>query len=215
MSAATPLLDEAEEDAFKELYSLSFGKAASTLSEMLDTEVFLSLPQFSMLSRQSLVEYVRSLHGSLVNLVSMPYRFVFSPDDTIPGMAVLLIRSSAVASFLEALYGTPMPEDMANIVEAEAMSLTGDVLLYTCVSSLSAFFSSEIDSEKPKFFKGIPDDLPGHLAFVDAPDQLLLLRVDFHLQDREVAGSLLTWMDGDKVPCLRTEIAHFMRQYMT
>ncbi|MEO5349064.1 MAG: hypothetical protein H7836_05410 [Magnetococcus sp. YQC-3] len=219
------LLNETEEDVLKELFNLSFGKTAATLSEMVDAEIALSLPCFFTLSRGAVVEHIHSLYGEAIGLVGMRYRFLFSPGQTIPGMAILLIRAAEIAHFLDALYGTHIPEEMANRVEEEAMQLTGDLLLYTCTSSLSTLFSSEIEGEKPHYYRGGPEGLSAYLSLSDPPltpveesadpaAQLLLLRVDFSLVGKEVAGSLLTWLEGAHLPTLKKEITRFMAAYL-
>ncbi|MBF0342136.1 MAG: hypothetical protein HQL95_14420, partial [Magnetococcales bacterium] len=96
--------------------------------------------------------------------------------------------------------------------------------LYTCASTLSALFESEIDSERPFFFRGDPGLLSLDLALPAAPDapvdptapvrDLLMLRVDFRLAGKGVTGSLLTWMDGNGLPRLKTEIDHFITSHM-
>ena len=218
-------LGEAEEDALKELFNLSFGKAAATLSEMVDAEVSLSVPCFFSMSRESMAEHIHSLYGSAIGLVGMRYRFIFSPEQTIPGMAILLIRAAEIAHFLDALYGTHIPEERVTQVEEEAMQLTGDLMLYTCTSSLSTLFSSGIEGEKPHYYRGAPEGLSAYLSLPDQPPtaagesagpstQLLLLRVDFSMEGKEVAGSLLTWMDGDHLSDLKREIDRFMAAYL-
>ncbi|MBF0272478.1 MAG: hypothetical protein HQL98_10485 [Magnetococcales bacterium] len=212
------LLDEVEEDAFKELFNISFGMTAATLSEMVDAEIELSVPCFSMLTEKSISDYIRHMYGMAVGLVGMRYRLVFSEGHAIPGMAVLLVRAADLGHFLDALHGGPLPESMAALVEAESMQLTGEILLYTCASSLSLLFGSEIVGEKPIFFRGDPEALPAYLALEDANGEedrpLLMLRVDFALTGKEVTGSLLTWMDGNGLPLLKTEIDHFIAMHM-
>ncbi|MBF0295072.1 MAG: hypothetical protein HQL96_07760 [Magnetococcales bacterium] len=207
--AALPLND-AEEDAFLELFNLSFGKAAATLSEMVDAEVSLSLPCFALLPQADVTQLLRDLYGTSIRMVYLPHRFVFDGGEEVPGTAVLLIRAAEVTHFLEALYGTPIPEEMAMQVEEEAFRSAADILLYTCVSSLSAFFSSEIASENPIYFKGSPENLSSHPLVGDGQEDLLLLRIDFKLLGKGVAGSLLTWLDGGHLPSLRVEIARYI-----
>ncbi|MBF0214488.1 MAG: hypothetical protein HQM00_13170 [Magnetococcales bacterium] len=211
------LLDEAEEDAFTELFNISFGMTAATLSEMVDAEIELSVPCFSMLTEGSLVDTIREMYGSAVGLVGMRYRFVFSEDHAIPGMAGLLIRAADLGHFLDALHGGPVPEAYAEQVATDSMQLTGEVLLYTCASSLSLLFASEIDGEKPVFFQGDPGVLSDYLSLSESHDparSLLMLRVDFSLKGKGVSGSLLTWMDGEGLPLLKTEIDHFIAVHM-
>ncbi|MBF0438239.1 MAG: hypothetical protein HQL93_03865 [Magnetococcales bacterium] len=224
-----PLLTALEEDAFKELFNLSFGKVASTLSEMVDAEVTLSPPFYCSLPGSSVAEYIQSLFGAEIGLVGMRYQFEFPsdqiidgnlfqiwPDHTIDGMAVLMIRDTEMGHFLDALYGEHIPEEQLFQVEEETLQLAGDVLLYTCTSSLSTLFASEIHCEKPQFFKGAPEELLSFLALSDTQDggENLLLRVNFSLIDKEVAGSMLTWMGGSGVPRLKAELNQFVAMYM-
>ncbi|MEO5334942.1 MAG: hypothetical protein H7839_23255 [Magnetococcus sp. YQC-5] len=218
-------LDESETDAFKELFNLSFSKAAATLSEMVDAEVTLSLPCLSMLPRPAVAEHIHSLYGTSIGLVGMRFQFEFSPDNSIHGMAVLMIRASDIGHLLDALYGSHIPDEKVAELEEEALQLAGAVLLYTCTSSLSALFASEIVAEKPNFFKGDPAGLNEYLVCSDWPEKssatasneqhdLLMLRVDFSLLGKEVYGSLLTWMDGEGLPSLKVEIDHFIAAHM-
>lgn len=215
-------LDELEEDALKELFNLSFGQAAATLSEMADTELLLSRPGFSIISSDDLVAEIKTMHGEAIGLVGMRYRFICSFDKTMPGMAVLLIRSKDMARFLDALSGEHIQEEMAAKVEQEVMEQVGDVLLYTCISTLSHFFATEIVSERPHYFKGQTNELAGYLAFQDAEmasetiknQKFLLLRVDFSLLDKEVTGSLLTWLHGEGLPSLKAELDLLISSYL-
>ncbi|MEO5332166.1 MAG: hypothetical protein H7839_09095 [Magnetococcus sp. YQC-5] len=217
------LFDEAEEDVLKELFNLSFGKAAATLSEMVDAEVSLSVPCFFTMSKESVAEHIHSLYGTAIGLVGMRYRLIFAPDQTIPGMALLLIRATEIAHFLDALYGTHIPEEMVTQVEEEAMQLTGDLMLYTCTSSLSTIFSSEIEGEMPHYYRDGPEGLSAYISLsdpisaensADSSTQLVLLRVDFSLEDKTMTGSLLTCLEGDHLPHLKREITRFMAAYL-
>ncbi|MEO5347499.1 MAG: hypothetical protein H7834_14145 [Magnetococcus sp. YQC-9] len=210
------LLDEVEEDAFKELFNLSFGATAATLSEMVDAEIELSVPAFSRLSGRSLLMQIHRLFGSSIGLVGMDYRFIFPGEHVVPGKAVLLVRAVEIVHFLEALHGASIPEEMIPQIEQDSMQLAGDVLLYTCASSLSRMLESEIDCERPVFFHGEAPELPHHLGLVGeyAEEELLMLRVDFFMAGKGVSGSLLTWMSGEGLPYLKAEIDHFIASQM-
>ncbi|NGZ06852.1 MAG: hypothetical protein G8237_10905 [Magnetococcales bacterium] len=210
-----PLLNDIEEDAFKEFFNISFGMTAATLSEMVDAEIVLSVPVFSMLPEQSVGHFIHELYGQAIGLVGMRYQMIFSEDHAIPGLAVLLVRADDLGHFVDALCGDAVPEEMASQMTAESMELTGEVLLYTCASSLSMLFATEIAGEKPIFFRGASENLPDYLTLADAgPEErnLLLLRVDFTLLEKNVSGSLLTWMDGQGLPLLKSGIDRFLAE---
>ncbi|MBF0184417.1 MAG: hypothetical protein HQM06_08515 [Magnetococcales bacterium] len=217
-------LDDMEEDALRELFNLSFGRAAATLSEMVDGEISLSPPCMSLLSESRLVAHLAGLYGMAIGVVGMRFRFVFSENRSIAGMAVLLIRAAEIAHLLDALYGSPLPDEVLIQVEGETMQSTGDVLLYTCVSSFSALLSSDIECDAPHYYRGTvtelqPFLLPGGLTQTEDPataeaEQWLLLRVDFTLLGKQVAGSLLMWMDGAALPNLRAGLDRYLADSM-
>ncbi len=217
-------LDEMEEDALRELFNLSFGRAAATLSEMVDGEISLSLPCVSLLSEEEMVRRLTDVYGSAIGMVGMRFRFVFAADRAIAGMAVLVLRAAEVVHLLDALYGGHVPEEMVTQVEGEAMQSTGDVLLYTCVSSLSALLASEIAGEVPCYYRGslaalhaflLPGaELARAMEGDSALAQWLLLRVDFALLGKDVAGSLLLWMDGSALPILKEGLDRFLADPM-
>jgi chemotaxis protein CheC len=219
-------LDEMEEDALRELFNLSFGRAAATLSEMVDGEIILSLPCLSLLSEAEMLHRLADVYGSAIGMVGMRFRFIFAEDRAIAGMAVLVLRAAEVAHLLDALYGGHVPEEMLTQVEGEAMQSTGDVLLYTCVSSLSALLGSDIAGDVPHYYRGsllsLRDFLLPSGEFAASPEscsalevaQWLLLRVDFALLGKEVAGSLLLWMDGSALPILKEGLDGFLANPM-
>ncbi|MBF0416801.1 MAG: hypothetical protein HQL86_00935 [Magnetococcales bacterium] len=213
----TLFLDEVEEDAFKELFNLSFGATAATLSEMVDAEIKLSVPSFLKLPPRSLLKQLHGLFGDSIGLVGMRYRFIFRAERELPGMAVLLVRAADLRPFLEALHGDAIPSEMIGQIEADSMQLAGDVLLYTCASTLSALLASDIDCQRPFFFRGESGSLSEQLGMEGREDgqELLMLRVDFQMTGKGVSGSLLTWMDDDGLPFLKAEIDHFIVTHMS
>ncbi|WP_130470670.1 hypothetical protein [Candidatus Magnetaquicoccus inordinatus] len=210
-------LDELEEDTLRELFNLSFGRAAATLSEMVDGEISLSVPCLRLLSEREIVAHLLELYGSAIGMVGMRFRFVFAESRAIAGMALLLLRAAEVAHLLDALYGNHLPDELLLQVEEETMQSTGDLLLYTCVSSLSALLLSEIDCAPPHYYRGTPQQLSHELLPERSPEsgslvdeKWLLLRVDFSLLGKDVAGSLLLWMDGAALPILKEGLDRYL-----
>ncbi|MBF0342228.1 MAG: hypothetical protein HQL95_14880, partial [Magnetococcales bacterium] len=116
-------LDEEEEDAFKELFNISFGMTAASLSEMVDAEIELSGPGFARIPAGSVTEFIRGLYGRSVGLVGMRYRFIFPSDSVVVGMAVMLVNAADLGHFLEALHGSAVPEEMVIPLAEESMQL--------------------------------------------------------------------------------------------
>ncbi|MBF0348426.1 MAG: hypothetical protein HQL81_12240 [Magnetococcales bacterium] len=215
------MLDELEEDAIKELFNLSLGRAVPTLSEMVDAEIEFSVPCLEMTPASSLVENIESLVGSAACLVQMGFDLVFSWRENLAGTALFLMRADSMEPMLNALYGVPVPMATQHQVCRETFTDVGDLVLYTCVSTLSRLLDSDVEGEKPAFHRGNPRDWniamasfnPGGEGGFDGhweEKRVANLRIDVAIPVRKVAGSVLIWFDLTDGPDLKRAIRHFI-----
>ncbi|MBF0109482.1 MAG: hypothetical protein HQL76_09920 [Magnetococcales bacterium] len=216
------MLDELEEDAIREMFNLSLGHAVPTLSEMVDAEIEFSPPCIEMTAAQRLIENIEQLVGSAACLVQMGFKLILARTEEVAGTALLLLRGESVAPLLDALYGEHVPESMHNEVCRETFTDVGDLLLYTCVSTLSGLLDADLEGKKPVFFRGNPRDWNMSMASFNLRDgqveeassfgerQVANLRVDFSIPLRMVGGSVVIWLDWTDKVGLRQAIRRFI-----
>ncbi|MBF8271210.1 MAG: cheC-like family protein [Magnetococcales bacterium] len=216
------MLNELEEDAIKEIFNLSLGHAIPTLSEMVDAEIEFFPPGIEMTPANHLANTIEKLMGSAVCLVHMGFDLVFTEKANITGTAILLLRSGVVEPLLDALYGEHVPETMQNHVCQETFTDVGDLLLYTCVSTLSRLLDSGLEGRKPVFFRGNPMDWNIGPALCLAPEDVphgeeipketlfINLRIDLAIPAKKVAGSVLIWLNT----CDKTDIKMAIQRFI-
>lgn len=201
-------LDAQQEDTLKELFNLSLGRAVTALSEMVGEEVLIGLPELQLIERERLAEVIAGHLATEVGMVGMPFRLLFADDGEVDGVALLLVPETSRQGLLETLMGQRLPAEAGPQMAQETMREVGDLMLYTCVSSLSRFLDSEIVGEAAEtvacgeaaLLALLPESNPG-------AGPLAELRVRFHLPDqREVKGALVFLLDLGALPRLREEL---------
>lgn len=216
------MLDDIEEDAIKEIFNVSLGHAIPTLSEMVDAEIVFGIPCLEITPTHHLIDHISELVGSSVCVVHMDFDLTFNHRADIPGKAFLLFRADATPPLLDALYGEHVPEAMQNQVCQETITDVSDLLLYTCISTLSSLLDSGLAGEKPQFFMGNVHNLSldrttnnlQEMNFLGegfiVEKSLINLRMDLSIPARKVAGSVLIWLNSTDSTNLKEAIQQFI-----
>lgn len=206
-------LSEFEEDALKEMFNIALGNAVSSLSELVDAEVGLSVPCVNFWTSKYLASHVDDLSIASICSVAMPFRLLFSPHQVLDGKAVLLMRAGETHHLLNALYGTIVPFQLVDQVAKEAVTDVTQVQLYTCLSTFSGFWDAELDAQSPIFHFGYANLFHGSLIDPSQKEEIeetrLSLQIDFSIQGKEVAGSILVWFNNGQFDILREKINLF------
>lgn len=210
------MLNELEEDAIKEMFNLSLGQALPTLSEMVDAEIEFSTPCLETTPAKQLTQYIQSLVGESACMLHMVFRLMVTDKANLPGNAVLLLRSTSLGPFLDALFGEPVPETMVNQVCTEALTDVADLLLYTCISTLSRLLDSELEGNKPVFSRGEPTThnwswiTEETFAKHNDDARCINLRIDLSIPCKHVSGSVMIWLDASHDTDLKQAVQHYI-----
>ncbi|MBF0435171.1 MAG: hypothetical protein HQL77_07345 [Magnetococcales bacterium] len=216
------MLTEFEEDAIKEMFNLSLGNALPTLSEMVDAEIEFSTPCLETTPAKQLTQTITSMVGESACLLHMVFRLMMTNKADLPGNAVLLLRADSLGPFLDALYGEPVPQALQDQVCAEALTDVADLLLYTCISTLSRLLDSELEGNKPLFFRGKPtlwnrscpmepnSDVPNAPNENNADAHSITLRIDLSIPIKHVSGSVMIWLDASHDTDLKQAVQHYI-----
>ncbi|ONK23229.1 flagellar motor switch phosphatase FliY [Siminovitchia sp. FSL H7-0308] len=173
-------LNEMERDALGEVGNISVGRAATTLSTLLNQKVEITTPTVSMLDRDISDEPLDS--GVAVRVT---YTSGFS------GVNVLILKKSDVAAIADMMLGgdgTSPAEEMDEI-HLSAVQEAMNQMIGSAASSMSTFFSKRVDISPPTIHW--PED-----SFVEVLEELSnqskFARVSFQLKVGDIIDSTLT-----------------------
>ena len=199
-------LDEFFADAVAEVLNIGMGSAAASLSEMINEEVKLSVPGVEFVSRLEATNIIGEKAKTDVSGVHQHFEGAFAGD------AMLLFPEE---QSLELVRAVLQQDDMAledlTDMEQEAMTEIGNVILNACLCSMADMFEKEIQGEIPEFVQGSLKhvfSLEDHAE--NNPDIVLLLNMDFSVEQKNIQGYVTFLMDVDSVTQFKTHIETFL-----
>lgn len=174
---------ELQRDALGELFNLGVGRAADSLSKIVQDEVELSAPMISLVRP---TEVASTLLGSEFRQLSMVTIDFSGPFDA---QTILLFpERNALAIVSHMLDPNMTPEELSEF-EQEAMCEIGNIILNACISSLADEFSVEFHGGLPVHHFSDTDSMD---MFGDAEEQIILvLQINLAMRHEHVEGHLL------------------------
>lgn len=173
-------LNDMERDALGEVGNISVGRAATTLSTLLNQKVEITTPTVSMLDRDTSDEPLPS--GVAVRVT---YTTGFS------GINVLILKKSDVAAIADMMLGgdgTSPAEEMDEI-HLSAVEEAMNQMIGSAASSMSTFFNKRVDISPPTIHW--PEDSFDEVL-EELSNQTKFARVSFQLKVGDIIDSTMT-----------------------
>ncbi|MBF0178651.1 MAG: hypothetical protein HQM03_01355 [Magnetococcales bacterium] len=191
-------LTEMEEDALKEFFNMGLGMAAASLSQMVNNEVLLSLPQLKV------VPYDEATRMLVANdeeqLVAIRQNF----SGELTGTSLLIFPGAESLELVRTLLNEQMPLEVLMELEQETLQDVGNVVLNAFLESFTQMMSIQFEFEAAEFLKGSGAfllDITSHLAAQrlamqeeanEENERAFVLMMDFKTHDEEDAQHTLS-----------------------
>jgi len=201
MSDNKLVLDDFFIDAISEVLNMGMGAAAAALSEMVDGEVSLSVPGIEFVSRLEAANIIGEKARSDVSGVLQSFQGAINGD------ALLLFAEDQSLELVRAVLHEDLPLEDLTEMEQDAMIEIGNVILNACVSNMADLFETSMQGEIPEFVKG---SLLKILSVEQDKGVVLLLKMDFSIQEKNIHGYVTFLMDFASVTELQKNIASFL-----
>ncbi|MBF0309178.1 MAG: chemotaxis protein CheC [Magnetococcales bacterium] len=183
-------ISENEQDALKEFFNMGLGMAADSLSQMVNKEVLLSLPQLAVVSRSE----AKRLVGLDENAPMVAIRQRFRGE--LNGTALLIFPGAKSLELVRTLLADSMPLEALTELEQETLLDVGNIILNAFLASFTDMMSVEFEFESAEFLRATCDqllDIDSHLTDpnerelqldqADSPKQAFFLMMDFKTGD--------------------------------
>ena len=198
MSTASPnILDELELDALTEIVNLGISQAATSLAEMVQQEVTLTVPAVKLVTRD---EAIRTLgERASANLVAVHQIF----EGDITGRALLIFPEAKSLELVRAIVGGDLSIEEIIELEQEALAETGNVILNGCLATIANQLQRNLKISLPEilhgdssvFFNLEPPPAPG--------DTVLLVYINFTVRHRDIEGYIAMLLDMPSINTLQ------------
>jgi chemotaxis protein CheC len=185
------VLSEVERDAIAESFNIGMGVAASALSEMVGSEVALSVPDIQLVERAAAQA---SDYGQSLPIAGVREDFA----GPMSGHALLLIPEHRSLELVRVLLKQQVDLDYLTEMEQDALVEVGNIILNSCLGSIANMIDAELCTKVPRAVHGKWSDLvQGESS--GGEDVIMQLRMDFSVEDIDVSGYIAFLMDIDSI----------------
>lgn len=175
-------LNELQRDALGEIFNIGVGRAASSLSQIVNDTVLLSAPEVTLVRREDASKVLLGSEFRQFSTVSQNFSGAFDAE------AMLIFPESNALEIVRLMVGPHMSIEELSEFEQEAMCEVGNIILNACMSALADLFHIALHGTLPVHRFGDTESL----AFLGGDDQMVLvLQVDMTISQQRVQGHIL------------------------
>jgi len=196
-------LEELQHDAIIELLNIGMGKAAASLSLMVNEEVKLSIPRLELLTRQEAANHLNTQPQQRIVAIKQYFHGPFW------GEALLLFKLENSLELVRILIKDKLPSDLITELEADALMEVGNIILSACLSSLANNLTQELTSDLPLFVTGTVVEIL-EINASEKNEVIMLLRMDFTLQIKNLDAYVAFILDVPSIKQFKSSIDHFL-----
>lgn len=174
-------LTEEHEDALTELVNIGIGRAAYTLSEMVDSRVGLRVPKVCFVQREGIqrLSDIGTNEDSL-SVVLQPF------SGGITGAAVLVIPRLSARRLVAVLTDTPSESSEIDVEREGVLTEVGNIVINSVLGSLGNMTSLNVAFGLPRY----EESAPPPLVKLAAAGALVMISVLFEIQSHAIEGEL-------------------------
>jgi len=177
----TPKLNELEIDFLSEVFNIGVGNAASSLSQMVNQPIKLSVPEFTFLSTEDLIVLLGQ--DNLLCSVSQKMEGLFSAQ------SLLLFPENDSLEIVKKMLGDQLSDESIAELQNEAMSEIGNIVLNACIGSLSESLGTKFKIDLPEFERAKPKNIL-QSKNLNSDDLILFIRIELTLSESKISGYL-------------------------
>jgi chemotaxis protein CheC len=190
-------LSDDERDAITELFNISVGDAANSLSQMVEERVILSVPHLVLIEREQAPDYIEKHSSQRISAIQQAFK------GSLSGTAVLFFPEEKSLELVRALLQEDVPLDSLTDLEQDSMVEVGNIILNAILASITEMLDMDVRCGLPDFLSGNCRHLLEKLFTVEnsnneasSDDPVIVLFVDFMTGENEIKGYVVLLLDG-------------------
>lgn len=195
-------LSEMQHDALVEIFNISIGRAAATMSRMVNEEITLSVPSFNLMNRRAAAEFLDGGSARRICGVSQTFEGSFNAD------AILMFPEEKSLEIVRMMVGEAVPLEALSELEQEALSEIGNIILNSCIGTMANIIGGKFTCSLPTFHLGTSREI---LHTDENGDEfVLLLHIDFIMERHQIQGHVAFLMNIPSLEGLVESVDRFL-----
>jgi len=200
----TSPLSELQQNALIKIFNIGMGKAASCMSHIVGEEIALSVSRLDILRGANQADTITAAIRS-PRICAVSQDFTGSLDTR----AFLIFPEGKTQEIVRRMIGEPVGTDELSGMEQEALSEIGNIILNSCISSLSEALQDDFHCSLPSYHMGSADEILFANDGCD-DDLLILFYMDFPMPSTHIDGYLVFLLNLPSFNALIKQVDQFL-----
>ena len=186
-------LTDFQSDALKEVGNIGIGHATTSLSQMVNKQVGISLPELKLIPLvlvPTLVQNEETVVGIILEL-----------KGDAKGFLLLLLSKPTAKFFIRLVIGEADETKEFDEMEISVLKELGNIMGGTYISALSNFLSISIGLSPPSEIYDMSDAIINQVVCLLSPDveDVLFLKTQFDINSQKIDGKILIFTDSNSL----------------
>lgn len=199
--------NELESDLLREIFNQGMGKAAASLSLMVNDEVKMSVPELSLVSTSDISSYLASISKDKFSGVKQ----AFTGD--LSGSAFLIFSDTESLDLVRIILGRSLPEPQLTGLEEEALNEIANIILNAALGTVANELGGDLMIGLPKFIYKTSDNFftfPEYLS--PESEVVILVKVKMNLENESISGHVLLALDVNSSSRLKEYLDQYIQK---
>jgi chemotaxis protein CheC len=196
-------LNELQHDALVELFNQGVGQAASSMSQIVQEEVTMSVPLIEFHTRTEVAQAMGNMEARRICAVTQIYQGAFNTE------AMLMFPENKSLEIVRLMVGQAVTLEELTQMEQEAMSEIGNIILNSCMSTLANIAGKELHGSLPVYRIGTSEQIFG-ASGTQWNGVVLTLKIDFNIEKHEINGYVAFLLDMSALHDLQSYLDQYL-----
>lgn len=183
-------LTEFQKDALKEVGNIGIGHATTSLSQMVNKRVWISLPDLKLIPLIKVPDLVKN-EAPVIGII-----LELTGDSK--GFLLLLLSKNSAKYLIKLVLGTVSEADSFDEMEQSVLKELGNIMSGTYITSLSNFLGISIGLSPPSHIYDMADAIINQIVCMMSRDveDVLFINTEFTINTDKIEGKILIFTDS-------------------
>ncbi len=193
-------------DALAEIFNIGAGRAASSLSEIVGSQVGLSVPRVEFFKSSEINAATLSLHSERIGVVRQHF------SGSLEAEAMLLFTEQRALDIVRDMMGSDASvEDLAEY-EQEAMCELGNIILNACISAIADILEASLQTTLPVYLVDSIEVILAQVISEAGQPVMLVLHIDMTIEKHDSQGNLVFILSSASLDELMNHINRYIEK---
>ncbi|VVB96181.1 CheC-like family protein [uncultured archaeon] len=183
-------LTEFQKDALKEVGNIGIGHATTSLSQMVNKRVWISLPDLKLIPLIKVPDLVKN-EAPVIGII-------LELTGDAKGFLLLLLSKKSAKYLIKLVMGTENENETFDDMDQSVLKETGNIMSGTYITSLSNFLGISIGLSPPLNIYDMADAIINQIVCMMSRDveDVLFINTEFTINTEKIEGKILIFTDS-------------------